>query len=320
MTTEPAISIKRLHKAYGDFEAVKGIDLEVASGEVFAILGPNGAGKTTTVEILEGYRQRSSGEVTVLGADPNNPTREWRERIGIVLQDCELQPLLTVRESLEMYAGYYRHPRDIAETIELTGLGSKADDRAGKLSGGQKRRLDVALALIGDPDLIFLDEPTTGFDPEARREAWNAISSMRALGKTIVLTTHYMEEAQNLADQVAVFARGEIVAEGTPNEIGGRESLPTRIEFRLPTRISASDLPPDFRGGAESPEGGRVTIETTDPTQSLNQLTGWALERAIELDELTVNRPSLEDIYLQLTRAAETEADAKDADSEGAES
>jgi ABC-2 type transport system ATP-binding protein len=314
MTTEAAISIKGLKKSYDNFEAVKGIDLTVAHGEVFAILGPNGAGKTTTVEILEGYRKRSAGEVSVLGVDPQNATREWRNRLGIVLQDCEMQALLTVRESLEMYAGYYRNPRDVAETIELTGLGAKADARAGKLSGGQKRRLDVALALIGDPDLIFLDEPTTGFDPEARREAWTAISSMRELGKTIVLTTHYMEEAQNLADRVAVFARGEIVAEGTPEMIGGRDELPTRIQFKLPTRIAASDLPLDFRSGAETGEGGSiVTVETKSPTRTLNELTEWAMERAVELEELSVNRPSLEDIYLQLTRAAER--DATDAES-----
>ncbi|MGH2905366.1 MAG: ABC transporter ATP-binding protein [Solirubrobacterales bacterium] len=304
MTTEPAIAVSGLRKSYDEFEAVRGINLTIPVGQVFAILGPNGAGKTTTVEILEGYRERSAGEVSVLGRDPSSPTRDWRERIGIVLQDCELQPLLTVRESLQMYAGYYRSPRDIEETIELTGLAHKADERAGKLSGGQKRRLDVALALIGDAELVFLDEPTTGFDPEARREAWNAIASMRELGKTIVLTTHYMEEAQFLADQVAVFARGEVVAEGTPDEIGGRGELPTKIAFKLPARIAASDLPPAFRGAVE---GKRVTIETPNPTATLNELTGWAVERAVELEDLSVNRPSLEDIYLQLTRAAEEE-------------
>jgi ABC-2 type transport system ATP-binding protein len=298
--SETAISIQGLRKSYGDFEAVKGIDLTVEIGAVFAILGPNGAGKTTTVEILEGYRDRSAGEVSVLGIDPSSPTREWRERIGIVLQDCEMLPLLTVRESLEMYAGYYDNPRSVDETIELTGLAQKADSRAGKLSGGQKRRLDVALSVIGDPDLIFLDEPTTGFDPEARREAWKAIASMRELGKTVVLTTHYMEEAQHLADRVAVFARGEVVAEGTPDEIGGRAALPTRIAFRLPTRIEGTDLPSQFRSGALA--GGNVEIETGDPTTALNELTGWAIERAVELEDLSVNRPSLEDIYLKLTR------------------
>lgn len=304
MTTdsENAIEIRGLRKSYGEFEAVRGIDLVARRGEVLAILGPNGAGKTTTVEILEGYRQRDGGEVSVLGVDPAEPSRAWRERIGIVLQDCELLGQLTVREQLEMTAGYYSAPRSIDETIALTGLGEKSDVRASRLSGGQRRRLDVALALIGDPDLIFLDEPTTGFDPEARREAWAAIDKMRGLGKSIVLTTHYMEEAQHLADHVAVFARGEVVAEGSPAEIGGRDRLPTRINFTLPSRLSAADLPPAFRGAAEGASAGaRVTIETNTVAELLNQLTGWALELGVELDDLTVQRPSLEDIYLQLT-------------------
>lgn len=298
----PAISIAGLRKSYGDFEAVKGIDLTVGSGEVFAILGPNGAGKTTTVEILEGYRDRTAGDVTVLGVDPGMPTRPWRERIGIVLQGCEMLPLLTVRETLEMYGGYYDHPRDVEETIRLTGLAEKADARAGRLSGGQKRRLDVAMALIGDPDLIFLDEPTTGFDPEARREAWTAISSMRELGKTIVLTTHYMEEAQELADRVAVFAGGEIVAQGTPAEIGGRDKLPTQIAFTLPTRFAPSDLPAQFRSGAD--QSGRVSVTAEDPTRALHELTEWAIERGAQLEDLHVSRPSLEDIYLRLTNGS----------------
>jgi ABC-2 type transport system ATP-binding protein len=299
---EPAILIEGLRKSYDDFEAVKGVDLTIETGQVFAILGPNGAGKTTTVEILEGYRQRSSGVVTVLGEDPGRPNRAWRERIGIVLQESEPTTLLTVRETITMYAGYYADPRDVEETIGLAGLSEKADTRAGRLSGGQKRRLDVALALIGDPDLIFLDEPTTGFDPEARREAWDVIASMRDLGKTILLTTHYMEEAQRLADQIAVFAGGEIVAQGTPNEIGGREQLPSKISFQLPERIAASDLPPQFRADAD--DSGLVTIESTEPTRSVNEITTWALDRAIELEDLAVARPSLEDIYLRLTRVA----------------
>ncbi|MFY9264428.1 MAG: ABC transporter ATP-binding protein [Solirubrobacterales bacterium] len=299
--SDTAIEIRGLHKSYGRFEAVRGIDLSVSRGEVLAILGPNGAGKTTTVEILEGYRDRDGGEVSVLGVDPAKPNRAWRERLGIVLQDCELLPQLTVRESLAMYAGYYPAPREIEETIELTGLGAKADDRAGRLSGGQRRRLDVALALIGDPEMIFLDEPTSGFDPEARREAWAAIESMRTLGKTIVLTTHHMEEAQHLADRVAVFSRGEIAALGAPDQIGGREALPTSISFSLPARAGAPDLPPRFRPGADSTGG--VSIESTDVTGDLNTLTAWAIERAIKLEDLEVSRPSLEDIYLRLTAA-----------------
>jgi ABC-2 type transport system ATP-binding protein len=299
---QPAISIKGLSKSYGGFEAVKGVDLEIEAGQVFAILGPNGAGKTTTVEILEGYRTRSSGEVSVLGVDPDAPTREWRQRIGIVLQESEPTRLLTVRETLQMYAGYYDAPRDVADTIEAVGLGEKADVRAGRLSGGQKRRLDVGLALIGDPELIFLDEPTTGFDPEARREAWSVIGAMRDLGRTILLTTHYMEEAQELADQIAVFSGGEIVARGTPDEIGGRGQLPTRIEFTLPARVAASDLPPEFRSGASAAAGGRVSVDTADPTRSVNELTSWALDRGLTLDDLSVARPSLEDVYLRLTR------------------
>jgi ABC-2 type transport system ATP-binding protein len=297
---ELAVEIKGLEKSYGEFEAVRGVDLAIPEGQIFAILGPNGAGKTTTIEILEGYRRRSGGEVSVLGVDPAQPTRAWRERIGIVLQESQPAGLLTVRETLSMFAGYYSAPRSVDETIELVGLGEKADVRAGRLSGGQKRRLDVALALIGDPDLIFLDEPTTGFDPEARREAWKMISSMRSFGKTIVLTTHYMDEAQALADEIAVFAAGRIVAQGTPAEIGGREQLPSRISFQLPERVAESDLPPLLRGGQL--RGGQLVLETSDPTRSVHELTAWAIELGIRLDDLTVTRPSLEDIYLELTR------------------
>lgn len=297
---ESAVSIKGLTKSYGDFEAVKGVDLTIEAGQVFAILGPNGAGKTTTVEILEGYRSRSGGEVSVLGADPASPPRDWRQRIGIVLQESEPTRLLSVRETLQMFAGYYDAPRDVDQTIELVGLSAKADQRAGRLSGGQKRRLDVGLALIGDPELIFLDEPTTGFDPEARREAWSVIAAMRDLGRTIVLTTHYMEEAQALADEIAVFAGGRIVARGTPAEIGGREQLPSRIEFTLPTRIPASELPPEVRDSVT--DEGRVVVETLDSTRLLHLLTGWAIDHGTTLDDLAVTRPSLEDVYLRLTR------------------
>jgi ABC-2 type transport system ATP-binding protein len=278
---EPVISIRGLRKSYGGSEAVRGIDLDVQAGEVFAFLGPNGAGKTTTVEILEGYRNRSGGEVSVLGEDPQRAGREWRERIGIVLQSCRLDPYLTVRESLGLYAGYYAHPRPIDEVIALVGLEGKADDRAGRLSGGQQRRLDVGMALVGDPELLFLDEPTTGFDPSARRQAWDVIAGLRDLGKTVFLTTHYMDEAQRLADRVTIIARGEIVARGTPEDLGDRESQPATITYRL--------------GGEE------ISTQTTTPVKTLHELTGRALERGEELEGLEVTRPSLEDVYLELT-------------------
>ncbi|HWM63621.1 MAG TPA: ABC transporter ATP-binding protein [Solirubrobacterales bacterium] len=277
----PVISARGLSKSYGDVEAVRGIDLEVRRGEIFAFLGPNGAGKTTTVEILEGYRGRSGGEVSVLGEDPQRAGRGWRERIGIVLQSGRPDPYLTVRESLSLFAGYYRAPRPIEETIELVGLGEKADARASSLSGGQQRRLDVGLALIGDPELLFLDEPTTGFDPSARRQAWETIAGLRDLGKTVFLTTHYMDEAQRLADRVAVIAEGEVVARGTPEDLGDRESRPSRIVYRQ--------------------SGQQVELETTTPVETLSELTRRALDEGIELEGLEVTRPSLEDVYLSLT-------------------
>ncbi len=282
--SEPVIRARGLRKSYGDVEAVRGIELEVGAGEVFAFLGPNGAGKTTTVEILEGYRDRDGGEVSVLGEDPARAGRAWRERIGIVLQSCRLEPYLTVRESLELFAGYYDDPRPIDETIELVGLVDKADARAGSLSGGQQRRLDVGMALIGDPDLLFLDEPTTGFDPQARRQAWDLIAGLRDLGKTVFLTTHYMDEAQRLADQVAIIAGGEVVARGAPHDLGDRGGRSATITYRL--------------------DGEEVSIETEDPVRTLNELTGRALEQGLELEGLEVSRPSLEDIYLALTRQA----------------
>jgi ABC-2 type transport system ATP-binding protein len=301
---ESVIKVDGLHKAYGDFEAVRGIDLEVKAGEVLAFLGPNGAGKTTTTEILEGYRRRSAGRVEVLGVDPGSPTREWRERIGIVLQQCRMRPELTVRETLELYAGYYREPRPVADTVEQVGLTEKADARAGSLSGGQQRRLDVGLALIGDPDLLFLDEPTTGFDPSARRQAWGVIAGLRDLGKTVFLTTHYMDEAQRLADRVAVISAGEIVAEGTPADLGEREHRPAEITFELPSRMTISDLPAEI-AGASRVANGVVRVESARPVEVLNRLTGWALERSMDLDGLEVRRPSLEDIYLELTGSGE---------------
>jgi ABC-2 type transport system ATP-binding protein len=281
---DPVIFIRGLRKSYGDFEAVRGIDLEVRAGEVFAFLGPNGAGKTTTVEILEGYRKRSGGEVSVLGEDPQRGGRAWRERIGIVLQSCRLDPYLTVRESLGLYAGYYRAPRPVDEVIELVGLAGKADDRARSLSGGQQRRLDVGMALIGDPELLFLDEPTTGFDPSARRQAWETIAGLRDLGKTVFLTTHYMDEAQRLADRVMVIAGGEIVAAGTPADLGDRDRLPTTISYQL--------------------DGEEISVSTTTPVAELHQLTERALRQGLELEGLEVTCPSLEDVYLSLTAEA----------------
>ena len=296
-----AIEIQGLRKSYGSTEAVRGIDLVVETGEVFAFLGPNGAGKTTTVEILEGYRERTGGEARVLGIDPAAGDGSWRERIGIVLQECRVEPLLTVRETLDLYAGYYRRPRDVAETISLVGLEEKADARAGKLSGGQQRRLDVAMALIGDAELLFLDEPTTGFDPSARRQAWEVIASLRELGKTVFLTTHYMDEAQYLADRVAIIRDGRIVAEGAPNELGGRAQRASAIRFLLPPGVSAADLPPGIGHVEAEARGAAVAITAEDSLRTLNSLTGWALERGHELNGLELARPSLEDVYLELT-------------------
>jgi ABC-2 type transport system ATP-binding protein len=300
---DPVISVRGLRKSYGELEAVRGIDLDVADGEIYAFLGPNGAGKTTTVEILEGYRRRSAGETSVLGRDPADADRSWRERIGIVLQSCNLQPELSVREMLEQYAGYYRSPRPVDETIELIGLADAADTRAGRLSGGQQRRLDVGLALVGDPELLFLDEPTTGFDPQARRLAWEAIANLRRLGKTVFLTTHYMEEAQTLADRVTIIVAGRIVASGPPDELGGRERESVRVSFELPPGTAPSELPDDL--GEVEVVDGRVTFSAADPVVPLNALTGWAMQRRIALPGLEVRRPSLEDVYLRLTEEAE---------------
>jgi ABC-2 type transport system ATP-binding protein len=286
-----AIRVSGLRKRYGELEAVRGIDFEVAEGECFALLGPNGAGKTTTVEILEGYRDRDAGEVEVLGLDPQRGGRDLRERVGIVLQSSGHFRELTVREVLELFGGYYPAPRATGEVIDLVGLGEKAGARIKTLSGGQQRRLDLALGLVGDPDLLFLDEPTTGFDPSARRRSWELIESLRELGKTILLTTHYMDEAQNLADRVAILAAGRVVAAGTPDSLGGRDEGEAMISFRL--------LPPP------PPREDRVELRTTEPTRALNLLTGWALARGEELDALTVTRPSLEDVYLRLTSAQE---------------
>ena len=298
--SEAAISVSGLHKSYGENEAVRGIDFEVAAGEVFGFLGPNGAGKTTTIEILEGYRERSAGEVSVLGVDPGSPTRAWRNRVGLVLQECELDPLWTVEEAVSLFACFYRRPRPVAETIELVGLGDKRDARVGTLSGGQKRRADVAIGIVGDPDLIFLDEPTTGFDPSARRDAWNMIEGLRALGKTVFLTTHYMEEAQHLADRVAILREGRIVAQGRTEELGEKLGRRTVIGFTLSDGLGVDEV----RARVSAPvalSGNQVEIETSEPQGDLYRLLGLAEERGATLAELEVRRPTLEDIFLDLT-------------------
>jgi ABC-2 type transport system ATP-binding protein len=282
----PAIEVRDLRKRYGEYEAVRGIDIEVRRGEVFGLLGPNGAGKTTTVEILEGYRARDGGGVSVLGHDPARRSIELRKRIGIVLQTGGIYSHITPREALRHWASFYPHPREVEEALELAGLTEKADVRSRKLSGGQLRRLDFALALVGDPELIFLDEPTTGFDPEARRAAWETVRSLRALGKTILLTTHYLDEAQALADRVAIVKDGRVLAIGPPRELGVGSSSHYRIAYR-------------------NPAGELVEHTTDDPTGLLHTLTAEALARGERLEGLTVGRPSLEDVYLELTADVE---------------
>jgi ABC-2 type transport system ATP-binding protein len=279
----PAISVTGLHKSYGAYEAVRGIDFEIETGEVFGLLGPNGAGKTTTVEILEGYRTRDGGQVTVLGQDPAHAGTDWRQRIGVVLQSGALYPNLTVTEHLELFAGYYERPRDVGQVIEVVGLAEKRDARVRTLSGGQQRRLDLGLGLIGDPEVLFLDEPTTGFDPAARRAAWDVIRSLRTLGKTILLTTHYLDEAEQLSDRVAVLREGAIVAIGRPEELSGAAPA-TEIRYR--------------RNGEE------ILVSTHEPTRVLHELTAEALAQGHELEGLSVRRPSLEEVYLALTQEA----------------
>jgi ABC-2 type transport system ATP-binding protein len=302
--SEPVVSVRGLVKHYGSHEAVAGIDLEVRRGEIFAFLGPNGAGKTTTVEILEGFQQRTAGQVSVLGHDPATAGGAWRDRVGVVLQESEPEPGLSVRECLAMYAGFYRAPRDVDETIALVGLTEKAGVRGSRLSGGQRRRLDFALALIGDPELIFLDEPTTGFDPSARRAAWEVVAGLRQLGKTVFLTTHYMDEAEYLADRITVLCAGRTVAEGTPQTLGGRDHLATAISFTLPDHVQALDLPPGLRALTEPGPGGSSIVHSQSPLAHLQMLADWALGRGFELPGLDVHRPTLEEVYLSLTGPA----------------
>jgi len=277
----PVVSVRGLTKSYGDFEALKGVDFEIRAGEVFGLLGPNGAGKTTTIEILEGYRRRDAGEAEVLGADPETAGLDWRGRIGVVLQSSAMYENLTVAEELAQFAGYYDHPRPVEEVIELIGLEEKRATRARRLSGGQRRRLDLGLALIGDPELIFLDEPTTGFDPGARRRAWETIRSLSGLGKTILLTTHYLDEVEQLADRLAVLREGRIVASGTVQELVGGAPA-TEIRYRR--------------------NGEFVVVETDEPTRVLHDLTEAAIQRGEELEGLEVRKPSLEEVYLSLTQ------------------
>jgi ABC-2 type transport system ATP-binding protein len=275
-----AISVRDLRKSYGTYEALRGISFEIKEGEVFGLLGPNGAGKTTTIEILEGYRTRDGGDIEVLGFDPERAGSAFRERIGVVLQHSQLWPNLTVAETHRMFAGYYEQPRNVNDVIALVGLDEKRDARVKTLSGGQKRRLDLGVALVGDPDLVFLDEPTTGFDPAARRAAWDMIRSLRSLGKTILLTTHYLDEAEQLADRLAVLREGVIIREGTPAELTGG-STETEVRYRK--------------------NGHEVVVHTTDPTRLLHELTAEALAEGTELEGLSVRRPTLEDVYLSLT-------------------
>jgi len=293
----PAVTVRGLQVRYGDVAAVRGIDLDVRRGEILALLGPNGAGKTSTIEVLEGFRAASGGSIAVLDADPWAAPRAWRDRIGIVLQESAPELGLTVRECLRLYAGYYTAPRDVDDTIALVGLAEQAGTEATKLSGGQRRRLDVALALVGDPELIFLDEPTTGFDPAARRAAWEVVTGLRALGKTILLTTHYMEEAERLADRIVVLTDGLVRAEGPPATLGARDRAAATVRFTLP---AGAELPGALAARAGAVRG-RVELVSASPMTDLHALSGWALEEGLELSDIEVRRPTLEDVYLDLT-------------------
>jgi ABC-2 type transport system ATP-binding protein len=298
--SEKAVAVSGLRKSYDGVEAVRGVSFEVRRGEIFALLGPNGAGKTTVIEILEGYRPRSAGEARVLGADPGRPTRSWRERIGLVLQESELDPRLTVRETVSLFAGFYPAPRPVDETIRLAGLDDVRDARAGTLSGGQRRRLDVAVGIVGDPELIFLDEPTTGFDPSARRTAWRTIVDLRGLGKTILLTTHYMDEAQRLADRIAIMRAGVLAATGTLAEIGDQLSAAALVRFRLPDGVPTGVIAA-ATGASVDRDRDLATIRSADPQEVLYRLLTWAERDRVTLEGLEVSRPTLEDMFLELT-------------------
>ncbi len=307
MSPEAAITVRGLRKSYGAIEAVRGLDIEVARGEVYALLGPNGAGKTTAVEILEGHRERDGGEVSVLGHDPARRELALRERIGIVLQTTGVEPYLSVEEAIEQYRGYYPHPRPLDEIIETIGLNEQRDQRVRRLSGGQQRRLDVAIALAGDPELLFLDEPTTGFDPAARRQAWDMVRNLRSSGATVLLTTHYMDEAEHLADRVGVIVNGAIVAEGPPAELMARRASAI-VSFRLPD--GQADILEGIEDALDDGQG-RVELRTEAPTELLHELTGRALRAGIELPDLRVERATLEDVYLDLTSGAVAAARAE---------
>jgi ABC-2 type transport system ATP-binding protein len=301
----PVVEVHNLVKTYGKFHAVDGVSFSIDAGELFALLGPNGAGKTTTVEILEGHRQSTSGTVSVLGFDPDNGGRDYRERIGIVLQDTALEPDLKVHEVIDLYGQMYPNRMETSELVGIVGLDAKADAKIKTLSGGQRRRLELALGIVGQPDVIFLDEPTTGFDPSARRQAWAVIDNLKSLGRTIVLTTHYMDEAQNLADRVAVISGGRIIDSGTPDSLGGREDDATMIRFRVQGDVDLTTLPAPSDQVAVGDDG-YVEVPTRDTTAVVHAITGWALDRDVELSGLTVTRPSLEDVYLGLTEAGDS--------------
>ena len=296
-----AVEVEDLRKSYGSVQALRGVTFSVAEGEVFALLGPNGAGKTTTVEILEGFRRRDGGKASVLGFDPAGGDLRLKEQLGIVLQSSGLDPYLTVAETVNMFRGYFPKPRALDDVITLVGLEDKCNERVTRLSGGQKRRLDVAIALAGDPRLLFLDEPTTGFDPGARRNAWEVIKGLAQLGKTIFLTSHSMDEVQYLADRVVIITAGKIVAEGTPDTLAGREKAAALIRFRKPDGAGL----PDTIAAAVKADGEFVELQTQDPTRTLYELTSWAVQRGVTLDGLEVTRPSLEDVYLQITEGVQ---------------